>query len=142
MNHAANHRIVLASINDLPILRTTQSRLTIPCVLLAAILAPLGGIIGTIAGPLLVASVLRHGLSSRPLAISLPSFLGHGPLFQSGLHLESSQTGNSPELPGNAGLHRPIPPLGPDGIQPGRPRHRAEGRDLRRCRRPRLVLLQ
>lgn len=118
---------VLAPIHILPLLRTAKPRPPLPRLLSSTILAPPRGVVGPVPSALLLAALLRHGLPPMHLADSVHALHGHRAVLQPRLHLESPQPRHPPQLLGLAGVHGALPPLGVDGLQPGRARHRAQG---------------
>lgn len=134
--------VVLAPSHNVPVFRTAQLGLAFPCLLSPAILEAARGVIGSIPRPLRVVTTLRHDIASHHISVSVASFSGGCIVLESGLYLEPSQSRNSPQLPRGLSLHGPISSLGANGIQPRRAWGYSQGRDMRCCGWPYLVLLQ
>ena len=118
---------VLATDNDLPLLRALIPRPPLPRLLPPALLPPPRRIIRSIPGSVLMAARLRHYPPTRPLTHAQHTLSRIRPLEFAGVYMEPEEPGDEVEFFGSARLHGAVSAVGFDGVQSGVAWDRAEG---------------
>ena len=119
--------VVLATFNDIPILRRVLSRPLIPRLLSPTIRAPTRRILWSISRTLLVAPAVRDDLAHSNVTTCIDAIPRPPAILDAGIYLGPTQPKHSAKLPGPARLHSSIPALGADGLQPRDAREHSQG---------------
>lgn len=119
--------IVLAYTHHIPILRSPQPRPFVSCFLPPTLLPTSGRILRPFPRLFLLATLLRHELTSHPLPLRVPTIPWPSPLLDFGLHMESPKPRHPTQLFGVASIHSAIPAMGVDGVPFLGSWHRAQG---------------
>ena len=108
--------IVLATCDNIPLLRPTLPRPALPCLLPPTILPVTRGEQRTLSCTFLMAPTLCYHTTPLPLTFDVNTIPRFGPQQQLGIYLEQTESRDEVELPWPLGLHRAVPAMGSNGI--------------------------
>jgi len=107
---------VLATSNNIPLLRTPLPRPRFPRLLPDPLLTTPRRIVRPLPSLLFLATPLFHDLLDLPLTTRLHAIPGAPSLLHTRLHLVAQKPGHSTEFPGPAGVHGSVPAVGVDAV--------------------------
>ena len=110
------YRKVLATDNDLPLLRPLVPRPPLPRLLPPALLPPPRRVVRSIPRSVLMAARLRHHPPTGPFAHAQHTLPRVRALEFAGVHMEQEESGDEVEFSGIARFHGAVPALGVDGV--------------------------